>query len=96
MVKYGASPGALDSTVDAASIVTRLSVDVDPKADVPRLYKEPAEDAAERGRGHDPRRPKTPINLRRESRASRRARNTSMRFMMVAINLRVGMMATSL
>lgn len=55
VVRYGATPDALTSEVSGSDIVLRVSEDVDAPSEVPRLYKEPAEDAARRKAGnHDP------------------------------------------
>lgn len=54
VVRYGAAPDALDKTAPTDTLTTRVSVDIDPQADRPRLYKEPPADAEERGRRRDP------------------------------------------
>ena len=55
MVRIGPSPDSLDRDIGKGAVTLRVSADVDAAADVPRLYKEPAEDAAKRDpRDSDP------------------------------------------
>jgi hypothetical protein len=54
-VRVGETPEALERQIGADAITLRVSMDVDAGEDVPRLYKEPAEDAAKRDpRDRDP------------------------------------------
>ena len=55
VVRYGSAPGQLTGTVSGDAITLRVSSDVNAPEDVPRLYAEPAEDAAKRNPAqHDP------------------------------------------
>lgn len=55
VLRYGDAPDALAHTVAGEAITLRVAADVNAPEDVPRLYQEPAEDAAKRRPDdHDP------------------------------------------
>jgi hypothetical protein len=55
VLRYGPSPNALDSELSGDAILLRVSHDVEAPESVPRLYKQPADEAAERDeREQDP------------------------------------------
>lgn len=53
-LSYGKTPGSLTNALSGESIVLRVSDDVNAPSDIPRLYKEPVDEIAEREADHDP------------------------------------------
>jgi hypothetical protein len=54
VLRIGDTPGNLTTIIRGADITLRASVDVDPSAEIARLYQEPAAEVANRESDHDP------------------------------------------
>ncbi len=54
VLRYGNSPDALTEEVSGDSVILRVSADINAATNIPRLYKEPADEIDQREADHDP------------------------------------------